>query len=140
MHYRHLFHAGNFADVFKHLLLLALLESMNRKDKPWCYLDTHAGAGAYNLASNDAGRTGEWREGVGRLHASPARTQRRDRLTALYAPGQEFFASLKQQLEQIPTEAQKQVAATRPAATTRPAMVFSRTRGERNSAATQPGK
>lgn len=69
MHYRHLFHAGNFADVFKHVLLIGLIEALSRKDKPWCYLDTHAGAGLYNLASNDADRTGEWRQGVGRLKA-----------------------------------------------------------------------
>lgn len=70
MHYRHHFHAGNFADVFKHVLLVGLVEALKRKDKPFCYLDTHAGAGAYNLASNDADRTGEWREGIGRLHKS----------------------------------------------------------------------
>lgn len=67
MHYRHRFHAGNFADVFKHVLLTGLLQALNRKDKPWAYLDTHAGAGAYNLASDDATRTGEWRDGIGRL-------------------------------------------------------------------------
>lgn len=67
MHYRHAFHAGNFADVFKHVLLVGLLESLGRKDKPWCFLDTHAGAGQYDLASEDADRTGEWRDGIGRL-------------------------------------------------------------------------
>ena len=71
MHYRHLFHAGNFADVFKHVLLLGLLQALNRKDKPWCYVDTHAGAGLYNLASNDAMRTGEWQQGIGRLRVEP---------------------------------------------------------------------
>ena len=69
MHYRHLFHAGNFADVFKHVLLVGLLQALSRKDKPWCYLDTHAGAGSYNLASRDAGRTGEWQQGIGKLRA-----------------------------------------------------------------------
>ncbi len=67
MHYRHAFHAGNFADVFKHVLLVGLLETLGRKDKPWCFVDTHAGAGQYDLASEDADRTGEWRDGVGRL-------------------------------------------------------------------------
>lgn len=71
MHYRHLFHAGNFADVFKHVLLVGLIEALSRKDKPWCHLDTHAGAGSYNLASHDADRTGEWRDGIGRLKHEP---------------------------------------------------------------------
>jgi 23S rRNA (adenine2030-N6)-methyltransferase len=69
MHYRHSYHAGNFADVFKHVVLCALLAALNRKDKPWCYLETHAGAGAYDLQGEGAARTGEWREGIGRLHA-----------------------------------------------------------------------
>jgi 23S rRNA (adenine2030-N6)-methyltransferase len=67
MHYRHAFHAGNFADVFKHVLLCALLSSLNRKDKPWCFLDTHAGAGLYDLGEDSSQRTGEWRDGIGRL-------------------------------------------------------------------------
>jgi 23S rRNA (adenine2030-N6)-methyltransferase len=70
MHYRHSYHAGNFADVFKHVVLCALLAALNRKDKPWCYLETHAGAGAYDLAGEGATRTGEWREGIGRLFAN----------------------------------------------------------------------
>jgi 23S rRNA (adenine2030-N6)-methyltransferase len=68
MHYRHSYHAGNFADVFKHVVLCGLLSALNRKDKPWCYVETHAGAGAYDLAGEGASRTGEWREGIGRLH------------------------------------------------------------------------
>jgi 23S rRNA (adenine2030-N6)-methyltransferase len=72
MHYRHSYHAGNFADVFKHVVLCGLLAALNRKDKPWCYLETHAGAGAYDLAGEGATRTGEWRDGIGRLFPSPA--------------------------------------------------------------------
>jgi len=68
VHYRHSFHAGNFADVFKHIVLCALLAALNRKDKPWCCLESHAGAGAYDLTGEGAMRTGEWREGIGRLH------------------------------------------------------------------------
>jgi 23S rRNA (adenine2030-N6)-methyltransferase len=68
MHYRHSYHAGNFADVFKHVVLCALLAVLSRKDKPWCYLETHAGAGTYDLAGEGATRTGEWRDGIGRLH------------------------------------------------------------------------
>ncbi|HUR40141.1 MAG TPA: 23S rRNA (adenine(2030)-N(6))-methyltransferase RlmJ [Verrucomicrobiae bacterium] len=68
MHYRHGFHAGNFADVFKHAVLCGLLAALSRKDKPWGYLETHAGAGAYDLSAEGAERTGEWRDGIGRLH------------------------------------------------------------------------
>jgi len=71
VHYRHLFHAGNFADVFKHVTLLALLQALSRKDKPWCMLDTHAGAGLYDLRRDEAARTGEWQDGIGRLWAAP---------------------------------------------------------------------
>ena len=67
MNYRHAFHAGNFADVFKHALLARMLVYLTRKDSPLRYLDTHAGPGLYNLTSDEAERTGEWREGVGRV-------------------------------------------------------------------------
>ncbi len=67
MHYRHSFHAGNFADVFKHVLLIGLLQGLSRKEKPFLYLDTHAGAGLYDLSSGDAARADEWKEGVGRM-------------------------------------------------------------------------
>lgn len=67
MHYRHHYHAGNFADVLKHLLLVGLLDALNAKDKPWFYLDTHAGAGRYDLRHAAAETTAEWRQGIGRL-------------------------------------------------------------------------
>lgn len=67
VHYQHRFHAGNFADVFKHVLLLALLRALSAKDKPWCYADTHAGAGDYDLADAAALRTGEFADGIARL-------------------------------------------------------------------------
>jgi len=67
MHYQHSFHAGNFADVFKHVVLCGLLAALSRKDKPWCYLETHAGAGVYDLSGAGAARTGEWRDGIGLL-------------------------------------------------------------------------
>ncbi|HUP90988.1 MAG TPA: 23S rRNA (adenine(2030)-N(6))-methyltransferase RlmJ [Solimonas sp.] len=67
MHYQHRYHAGNFADVFKHLLLIGLLQGLNRKDKPWLYLETHAGAGRYDLRDDAATRTAEWQDGIGRL-------------------------------------------------------------------------
>jgi 23S rRNA (adenine2030-N6)-methyltransferase len=67
MNYRHAFHAGNFADVFKHAVLLALLDALTAKDKPLCYMDTHAGAGMYALDEARAEKTGEWRDGIGRI-------------------------------------------------------------------------
>ena len=65
--YRHLFHAGNFADVFKHALLARLLLALARKDKAFCYLDTHAGIGRYDLTHPWAQKNAEWKEGIGRL-------------------------------------------------------------------------
>ncbi|MDX9994426.1 MAG: 23S rRNA (adenine(2030)-N(6))-methyltransferase RlmJ [Rhodocyclaceae bacterium] len=65
--YRHVFHAGNHADVLKHTVLLAVLDYLNRKDKPYWVIDTHAGAGGYRF---DAGRSkthAEYEDGIGRL-------------------------------------------------------------------------
>ena len=67
MNYRHAFHAGNFADCMKHALLVRLLRALARKPAPFRVLDTHAGAGAYDLGSEEARRGGEWQAGVGRL-------------------------------------------------------------------------
>ncbi|MDB5969623.1 MAG: Ribosomal large subunit methyltransferase [Hydrocarboniphaga sp.] len=71
MHYRHHYHAGNFADVLKHALLTGLLAALNAKDKPWFFLDTHAGAGRYDLRHAAAETTAEWRQGIGRLLPAP---------------------------------------------------------------------
>ena len=67
MNYRHAFHAGNFADCVKHALLVWLLRALHRKPAPFAVLDTHAGIGRYDLSAPEAGRTGEWRAGIGRL-------------------------------------------------------------------------
>jgi 23S rRNA (adenine2030-N6)-methyltransferase len=67
MNYRHGFHAGNFADVFKHALLTRILVYLARKPAPFRVIDTHAGEGAYDLADETAQRTLEWRDGVRRL-------------------------------------------------------------------------
>ena len=67
MNYRHIFHAGNFADVFKHAILTLLLKALHKKDTPFCYLDTHAGAGRYDLSLEAAQKTGEYRHGIARL-------------------------------------------------------------------------
>jgi 23S rRNA (adenine2030-N6)-methyltransferase len=67
MNYRHAFHAGNFADVLKHAVLARILDYLKRKPGAFRVIDTHAGAGVYDLSSDEAQRTGEWRGGVGRL-------------------------------------------------------------------------
>ena len=69
MNYRHAFHAGNFADVMKHVLLVRILTHLRRKETPFRAVDTHAGTGLYDLAGDEAGRTGEWRDGVGRFYS-----------------------------------------------------------------------
>ena len=73
MNYRHAFHAGNYADVFKHVLLLKLLRALQRKEKGFLYLDTHAGRGTYDLAAGGPGpeRAPEWPAGIGRLWQAP---------------------------------------------------------------------
>jgi len=82
MNYRHAFHAGNFADVVKHVVLARILAYLNQKDAPYRVLDTHAGAGLYDLHGDEARRTAEWEAGIGavlRASFSPA-------VTALLAP------------------------------------------------------
>lgn len=67
MNYRHAFHAGNHADVFKHLVLTRLIALLSRKEQPFASIDTHAGLGLYDLRGDQATRTGEWLQGVARL-------------------------------------------------------------------------
>ncbi|WP_292380355.1 23S rRNA (adenine(2030)-N(6))-methyltransferase RlmJ, partial [Mesorhizobium sp.] len=67
MNYRHAYHAGNFADVVKHAVLSRLVEYLKQKDKAFRVIDTHAGIGRYDLASVEAGKTGEWQGGIGRV-------------------------------------------------------------------------
>ena len=67
MNYRHAFHAGGFADVAKHAALALLIERLKQKDGAFRVIDTHAGLGLYDLAGNEATRSGEWRDGIGRL-------------------------------------------------------------------------
>lgn len=69
--YLHGFHAGNFADLHKHAILVALLEALNRKAKPWSYLETHSGRALYDLNDAQAQKTGEYQQGIGRLWAQP---------------------------------------------------------------------
>jgi 23S rRNA (adenine2030-N6)-methyltransferase len=67
MNYRHAFHAGNFADVMKHIILVRALCHLRQKDKAFRAIDTHAGIGFYDLTADEAERTQEWQGGVGRL-------------------------------------------------------------------------
>jgi len=67
VNYRHVYHAGNFSDVLKHTVLLALLEHLSLKEKPWFYLETHAGSGYYDLYSEEANKTLEYKKGVEKL-------------------------------------------------------------------------
>lgn len=69
MNYRHAFHAGNFADVLKHVVLMMLIGHLRKKPTPFFYLDTHAGRGRYDLSEADAQRSGEYKAGIGRLLA-----------------------------------------------------------------------
>jgi 23S rRNA (adenine2030-N6)-methyltransferase len=71
VNYRHAFHAGNFGDCVKHALLVWLLRALMRKPAPLLVLDTHAGAGRYDLTAGRAERTGEWRAGIARLLDTP---------------------------------------------------------------------
>ncbi|TYB14508.1 23S rRNA (adenine(2030)-N(6))-methyltransferase RlmJ [Aggregatibacter actinomycetemcomitans] len=67
--YRHSFHAGNHADVLKHIVLMLIIESLQQKEKGFYYLDTHSGAGRYRLLSAEAEKTAEYVDGIGRLWA-----------------------------------------------------------------------
>src|SRR5437660_2265757 len=82
MNYRHAFHAGNFADVVKHAVLVRVLVHLREKPAPFRVIDTHAGAGRYDLAAAEAQRSGEWREGIDRLVRGPIAARER----ALLAP------------------------------------------------------
>ena len=72
MNYRHAYHAGNFADVLKHVVLVMLVEHLKKKPAPFFYLDTHAGRGRYDLSDAQAQRSGEYKGGIGRLLEAPA--------------------------------------------------------------------
>lgn len=92
MNYRHHFHAGNFADVMKHVLLLELLERLGQKDKAYRYIDTHAGAGIYDLALAPAQKSGEYLDGIHRL------SQLEPSVTRLAPPTIQRYLALVEQL------------------------------------------
>jgi 23S rRNA (adenine2030-N6)-methyltransferase len=70
MNYRHAFHAGNFADVLKHAVLARIIAHLKEKPAAFRVIDTHAGAGVYDISGPEAARTVEWRDGIGKLIAA----------------------------------------------------------------------
>jgi 23S rRNA (adenine2030-N6)-methyltransferase len=74
MNYRHAYHAGNFADVHKHMALVAILLHLRKKDKPFAIIDTHAGGGLYDLAGPEAAKTNESGDGIAKLRGVPMQT------------------------------------------------------------------
>ena len=80
MNYRHAFHAGNFADVVKHAALARIVAYLKEKPAAFRVIDTHAGAGSYDLGGAEASRTGEWREGIGKLRGAELPQAARDLL------------------------------------------------------------
>ena len=90
MNYRHDFHAGSFADVFKHAVFCRILDYLRQKPAAFRVIDTHAGSGLYNLAGEEATRGGEWRDGIGRVMAAVFSAE----TAALLAPYLEVIGAL----------------------------------------------
>jgi 23S rRNA (adenine2030-N6)-methyltransferase len=104
MNYRHAFHAGNFADVMKHAILVKVLDYLRRKPAPFRFIDTHAGIGVYDLASDAGERSPEWRDGIGRLIASDglaslATNEAASSAAAILAPYLEIVAAVNRARE-----------------------------------------
>lgn len=74
MNYQHIYHAGNFADVLKHIILVQILETLKTSPKPFFVLDTHAARGRYNLKSLEANKSQEYRDGIGQLFYADGHT------------------------------------------------------------------
>jgi 23S rRNA (adenine2030-N6)-methyltransferase len=95
MNYQHAFHAGNFADVHKHIVLTRILDYLRQKPAAFRVIDTHAGAGRYDLLGVKAARSNEWRDGIGRLFAMPrSGAASTDSAQALLAPYLDIVAAL----------------------------------------------
>lgn len=89
MNYRHAYHAGSHADVLKHVVLARAIEHLKKKDKPFRAIDAHAGIGVYALDGIEAGKTGEWQTGIGKM-AAPFAAE----IEALLAPYRGVIAAL----------------------------------------------
>jgi 23S rRNA (adenine2030-N6)-methyltransferase len=95
MNYQHAFHAGNFADVHKHIVLTRVLDYLRQKPAAFRVIDTHAGAGRYDFLGSQAARSGEWRDGIERLFATPRLgTAGSDPAQALVAPYLDIVGAL----------------------------------------------
>lgn len=94
MNYQHAFHAGNFADVHKHIVLTRILDYLRQKPAAFRVIDSHAGAGRYDLLGPQAARSGEWRDGIGRLFAPLLATSSADPVQTLLATYLESVAAL----------------------------------------------
>lgn len=92
MNYRHAFHAGNHADVLKHVILARIVTYLTRKAKPFRVIDTHAGIGLYDLGASEAVRSPEWREGIARVEAA----QWDNDVAALLAPYRDAVAAVNE--------------------------------------------
>jgi len=92
LNYRHAFHAGSFADVFKHAVLCRLLDYLRQKPAAFRVIDTHAGAGLYDLTSPEATRGGEWRDGILRL----IEARLPDKVAALLKPYLDVIGALNE--------------------------------------------
>ena len=92
MNYRHAFHAGSFADVVKHAVLCRILDYLRTKDAPFRVIDTHAGAGLYDLTGDEASRGGEWQDGIAKLMA----TKLPEKVASLLAPYLEVIGALNE--------------------------------------------
>jgi 23S rRNA (adenine2030-N6)-methyltransferase len=92
VNYRHAFHAGSFADVVKHAVLCRILNYLRTKEAPFRVIDTHAGAGLYDLTGDEASRGGEWYDGIARLVAA----QLPEKAAALLAPYLDVIGALNE--------------------------------------------
>ncbi len=97
MNYRHAYHAGNHADVVKHIVLTRIIERLKQKETPLRFFDAHAGVGLYDLAGEEAGKTLEWRGGAGRLFAEDGSAiALSDEAEALLAPWRGAVAAVNE--------------------------------------------
>lgn len=91
MNYRHSFHAGNSSEVVKHTVLLLLLNALLQKDKGFCYIDTHAGCGMYDLTSTEANKTLEYKEGIKLLTKQYSNPILKQYLQLVESAGESFY-------------------------------------------------
>ncbi|MEL7048486.1 MAG: 23S rRNA (adenine(2030)-N(6))-methyltransferase RlmJ [Pseudomonadota bacterium] len=102
MNYRHAYHAGNFADVLKHIVLVQIIAHLKQKPAPFRVIDTHAGVGLYHLAGLEAAKTGEWQDGIGRLWAR--RSGSKPLSVGLQALLEPYFQAVDQANSMVPAD------------------------------------